>query len=172
MVFSINMTQKPYTFLPRTTITIVVNDRIRRRKRSYTVVHSTKHDRIRSYFVVLLDTRITTVYRRVVYDEIRRIYDHRTRSYPVVYNVVCHRILTSLPYLPLYPNNTKANIQGAQSGRGSQFSFSRAAPMIYQKTWFFLYIIEAAREKRELGHPTRLGTPFLQINTYSPIDRW
>jgi hypothetical protein len=72
-------------YLPRTSITTAVNDRIRRRKRSFTVVYNVKYDRIRSYFVVLPDTRFTIVYRRVVYDEIRS------------YTIVCGRILSFTP---------------------------------------------------------------------------
>jgi hypothetical protein len=41
----------------RTNVTTAINDRIRRS--------------IRSYFVVLPDTRFATVYRRLVYDELR-----------------------------------------------------------------------------------------------------
>jgi hypothetical protein len=39
--------------------------------RLYTVVYGVTYDRIRSYFVILLDARITTVSRRVVYDALR-----------------------------------------------------------------------------------------------------
>ncbi len=71
--------------VPRTSITTAVNDRIRRRKRSFTVVYNVKYDRRRSYFVVLPATRFTVVYRRVVYDEIRS------------YTIVCDRILSFTP---------------------------------------------------------------------------
>jgi hypothetical protein len=71
---------------PRTRITKVVNNRIRRRMRSYTVVYGVNYDRIRPYFVVLLDARITTVSRRVVYD-------HRIRSlYTTVHCRIRHRL--------------------------------------------------------------------------------
>ncbi len=76
--------------LPRTSITTAVKDRIGRRKRSFTVVYSVQYDHIRLYFVVLPDTRFTTVYRRVVYEE--------KRSYAIVfhpiasYSILLHRI--------------------------------------------------------------------------------
>jgi hypothetical protein len=70
---------------PTTSFTTAVNDHIRRCKRSFTVVYNLKYDRIRCYFVVLPVTRFTTVYRRVVYDEIR--------SYTIVFD----RILSFTP---------------------------------------------------------------------------
>jgi hypothetical protein len=78
---------------PRTSITRVVNDRIRRRMRSYTVVYGVNYDRIRPYFVVLLDARITTVSRRVVCDHRIRppytitVYDG-TLSYTTSFTIV------------------------------------------------------------------------------------
>jgi hypothetical protein len=60
------------------------------RKRSYTtsyaIVYGVTYDRIRSYFVVLLDARITTVSRRVVYN-------HRIRPpYTTVHCRIQHRL--------------------------------------------------------------------------------
>jgi len=79
------------------------------RKRSYTTSYTIVYSRIRRilrpytivFMVVYLPPDLRPQNRRVVYDEIRRIYDHRKRSYTIVYNVVCQRIPISFSYVPL-----------------------------------------------------------------------
>ncbi len=93
-----------YICIPRTSITRAVNDRIRRRMRSYTVVY----DRISPYYLAPeLRPYLVVSYTTIVYD-------HRIRQYTVVYNIVCRRIRTSFSlvkgatsykYPPSHPPN-------------------------------------------------------------------
>ena len=101
-----------------TTPSAIVYGRIRCKLRSYTVV-----------FRCILDSWITTVSRRVVYDEIR--------PYTVVYDVVYHRILTSMFLvkrwdLPFSPS------------RGLQISY------IYTNTYYWLYRWSKKNKKKNI----------------------
>lgn len=61
----------------KTTVTTVVNGRIRRRKKSSTIIYVTKYDGTRSYIIAFLDRKITTVTRSAFYKELRRICNRR-----------------------------------------------------------------------------------------------
>lgn len=60
----------------KTRVTTVVNGRIRRCKRSCTIIYVAKYERQQSYIIAFLDNKITTVSHSVIHNEIRRIYNH------------------------------------------------------------------------------------------------
>jgi tetratricopeptide (TPR) repeat protein len=67
-----NYNDSQYEFKGR--VTRLVNGRIKRCKRSATIVYIAKYDHIRTYIIAFLDNKITALSHRLVYDEIRRVY--------------------------------------------------------------------------------------------------
>ena len=107
-----------------TTAYPIVYGRIRRKLRSYFAV-------FRRIFVVYLTPELRPWKSRVVYDQIRRKYDHRKWSYTIVYNVVSQRILINFSYLPLpLSTNTETKICSASLLGGLKSVYAYAPSII------------------------------------------
>ena len=143
------------SLLPRTTITIVVNDRIRRRKRSYTVVHSTKHDRISSYYLTPELRPYIVVSYTTKYDVYTTTVHDRTRSYTTSFVIVFSQACPTFPSTQIIQ---KLIFRVPSLAGGPNFLFPVQPLWYIKKHDFFIYHWSCKRKKRigasdQTGHP-------------------